>query len=288
MSGITTQDRTDNQAATAGQQKAPPAPKPNVLPAVAEFRSSVPSALKDSPQWVLWRREEIGGRPTKVPYTVLGRKASSTSPKDWVSFDRVADVWATTSEYYAGVGYVFSGADGFAGIDLDRCLDEDDHLKVWARPIIEQFHDTYAETSPSGAGIKIWCRGSLPKGIKRVLPNGEGAIEAYSRGRYFTVTGRRLHSAPLEIVDHSGDLRRLYQWAARQENTRPARADSGTPIPEGQRHNWLVSICGALRLRGVCEEAIESCLTVANERQCGKPRAEITRLLSSTKSWGSA
>jgi len=254
----------------------------------AEFIASVPGALKDRPQWVLWRREEVGGRPTKVPYTIWGRKASSTTPSHWVSFDRAVDAWTASSGYYAGVGFVFSGKDGLAGIDLDRCLDEDDHLKNWARPIIEQFSDTYAEISPSGAGIKIWCRGSLPKGFNRASPNSEGAIEAYSRGRYFTVTGSRFRSAPLEIADHSADLERLHQWATQKESARPARVESGAAIPEGQRHKWLVSVCGALRKRGVCEEAIESCLTIANERQCGKPAAEITQLRNSTKSWGRA
>jgi primase-polymerase (primpol)-like protein len=248
----------------------------------------VPPAIESLPQWVLWRREEISGRPTKVPYTAWGRKASSTTPSDWVSFDRAVDGWAASLGHYSGVGFVFSGRDGLAGIDLDHCIGEDGQLKPWARTLLGHFGDTYAEVSPSGSGIKIWCHGSLPKGIKRVLPNGMGAVEAYSKGRYFTVTGNRFGSAPLEIEDHSEALQQLYHWAMQQNAARPARVESGSPIPEGQRHNWLVSICGALRLRGVCEEAIESCLQIANEKQCGKSSAEIAQLINSTKNWGRA
>src|ERR1700722_17418216 len=40
--------------------------------------SSIPDDLTELDQWVLWRRETVNGRQTKVPYTVGGRRASST------------------------------------------------------------------------------------------------------------------------------------------------------------------------------------------------------------------
>ena len=59
----------------------------------------------------------------------------------------------------------FSKSDSLAGVDLDDSLDEQGDVKVWARGIVERFGDTYMETSPSGQGLKIWTRGSLPANL---------------------------------------------------------------------------------------------------------------------------
>ena len=50
--------------------------------------------------------------------------------------------------------------------------------------------DSYTEFSPSGTGLHVLLRAKLPPGGNR-----RGRIEIYDRGRFFTVTGRRLHSA---------------------------------------------------------------------------------------------
>ena len=49
----------------------------------------VPEELRQLPQWVCWRYEERGGKPTKVPYQPKGRLASSTDPETWSRFDDV-------------------------------------------------------------------------------------------------------------------------------------------------------------------------------------------------------
>ena len=44
----------------------------------------LPAELTAVPQWVLWRREERHGRPTKVPYAAAtGRRADVTDPATW-------------------------------------------------------------------------------------------------------------------------------------------------------------------------------------------------------------
>jgi primase-like protein len=59
-------------------------------------------------------------------------------------------------------------------------------------------------------------------------------------------------------------------------------------ISHGRQHNTLVSLCGTLRARGVCEEAIEACLQIVNEKQCEKPgaREHISRIVRSSRKWG--
>jgi len=112
----------------------------------------LPDALCSRVQWVLWRFEMRDDRPTKVPFQVNERKAKTDDPRTWNSFETVTDVLGEVPGRYEGVGFVFSDADPFAGIDLDNCIDDKGAIKSWARPIIEQFHDTYAEISPSAKG----------------------------------------------------------------------------------------------------------------------------------------
>ena len=45
--------------------------------------------------------------------------------------------------------------------------------------------DTYTEISPSGTGVKMIMRGTLPPKHRRI-----GDIEMYCAGRFFTITGR--------------------------------------------------------------------------------------------------
>jgi putative DNA primase/helicase len=154
----------------------------------AEILSFAPADLTDIDQWVLWRYEEVNGRRAKIPYQPNGKKASSTDLTTWNEYATVFERWQKYPNVYSGIGFVFSEHDPYCGIDLDKSLDTDGHVKPWARDITERFHDTYSEISPSGTGIKIWSKGSVPKGAALDVSEG-GRVEIYSTGRYFTVTG---------------------------------------------------------------------------------------------------
>ena len=182
---------------------------------------------------------------------------------------------------------MFSTQDGLAGIDLDDALDEQGDVKAWARGIVERFGDTYMEISPSGQGLKIWVRGSLPANLPGVQV-GDGAIELYDHVRYFAVTGRAFRGAPLQIEDHADDLLLLYNRLTAGRKGWPLQPPLGGQIPHGRQHNTLVSLCGTLRARGVCEEAVEACLKIVNEKQCEKPGPpeHISRIVRSSRKWG--
>src|SRR5439155_18697623 len=138
---------------------------------------------------------------------------------------------------------------------------------AWARGIVERFSDTYMEISPSGKGLKIWARGSVPANLGGAR-TGDGQIEIYDHARYFAVTGRRFRGAPLEIEDHGADLQTLYaRLTQRKKGQWKLQPLAGGRIPYGQQHNTLVSIAGTLRRRRICDEAIEACLQKVNEHQ---------------------
>ena len=155
--------------------------RPQALEVVAE---AIPEALTIRPQWVCWRyalNEKY--KWTKHPYNPqTGRRASHSDLLTWNAFEEVLEAYEAAR--YDGIGFVFCSGDPYAGIDLDGCRNpESGEIEPWAAQIVQTF-DTYTELSPSGEGIHIIAKGSLPgRGGKRKY------IEMYDMKRYFTFTG---------------------------------------------------------------------------------------------------
>jgi len=151
---------------------------------ITELLENIPEELRQRPQWVVWKLDKRGDKPTKVPYIAGGvGRASSTDSLTWRSFEEA--VQALETGRYAGIGFMFSSGDPFAGVDLDDCRDpETGVLEEWAEKIVADFGG-YAEASPSGRGVHIIVRGKAPN-------KKRGRVEAYSSERFFTVTGEAL------------------------------------------------------------------------------------------------
>lgn len=164
--------------------------------------AGIPAELRALDQWVGWRiewRADAKGerKPTKVPINLrTGRRAASDDPTTWATF---AEALQAIPDH-DGIGFVFSEADEFFGVDLDGSRDPDTgDLAPWARQIVAAFN-TYTEVSPSGTGVKLFGRGRLPEGAwhKKPVPGGAPlggktpAIETYDRLRFFAVTGAAL------------------------------------------------------------------------------------------------
>jgi primase-polymerase (primpol)-like protein len=62
----------------------------------------------------------------------------------------------------------------------------------------------YAEVSPSGTGVHVIVRGAAPN-------RQDGKVEAYSSGRYFTVTGRAISGHGLPPSERQEGLNMLAQ-----------------------------------------------------------------------------
>ena len=159
----------------------------------------IPDDLKAADHWCVWRYEERGGKPSKVPYNArTDRRASTTNPADWCEYP-TADMKYILSDY-SGVGFLLG--EGWAGVDLDNCRDEHGRLSLLARKIVEILN-SYTEVSPSGRGIKIFVKGALPQGAWS--KNTDLKIEMYGRG-YFTVTGNHLAGTPDTVEERTGVL----------------------------------------------------------------------------------
>lgn len=150
--------------------------------------SRIPAELQQLNQWCLWRYEETSnGKPTKVPYQPDGIKhASVTDRATWHSFANCITAFNTGS--FAGMGFIFSDSDPYAGIDLDAS--DDNNILERQAKIFAQF-DSYAERSPSGNGLHIIIRASVISGRKR------SSVELYSSNRFFTMTGDVYNDKPI-------------------------------------------------------------------------------------------
>ena len=172
--------------------------------AISQFKN-IPEELKAYKSWVLWRSEDIGAaKPTKIPYQINGHKASVINPSQWSSFHDACKVFEAGG--YSGIGFVFSSNDPYSFIDLDQ---SDDAAIINRQHEIYQSFGSYAELSPSGLGLHIIVKGTVPNGRRR------SSIEIYSSERYATFTGNIYNNHP--IRDAQNELDKL--WAQLGDST---------------------------------------------------------------------
>ena len=161
---------------------------------------SLPHELRQHPNWVLWRYELVDGKPTKVPYSPQNcGKASVTNPTTWGSLNQCLDALSTSG--MSGIGFVMTAEVGYTCIDLDDPYEVDSKgipkyknpKEIQTRQIaIAEAFDSYSEVSPSGKGLHIWIKATLPSGRRGA------AIEIYPSGRYMTITGDVHNSSPIK------------------------------------------------------------------------------------------
>ncbi len=167
---------------------------------------AIPYELQKLNQWVLWSMEMRDGRVTKVPKQVNNQNASTIYSRTWSSFSAVRHVM---EEYgFDGIGFVFTKEDEFVGIDLDNCVDEKGEISEFATMVIDKL-DSYTEFSPSGKGVHIIIKGSLPSSFDKGKKNSELGIEIYTQKRFFTFTGSKENDN--EIFERSDEINELVE-----------------------------------------------------------------------------
>ncbi|MDY3811006.1 hypothetical protein [Desulfovibrio porci] len=172
-------------------------------------RAGIPSSLRAIPQWVCWIAvPRDNGKVSKVPVSAAlncaGAPASVDKPPTWTDFETAWAYYeknrgqklkvAGKSGPLSGVGIVLTRELGLMGVDLDNAI-ENGTLKVWARDLLLRT-STYTEFSPSGCGLRMFTKGTLPP----EAPKRVGNIELYCSGRFLTLTGRLFDRRVLNVA----------------------------------------------------------------------------------------
>lgn len=160
---------------------------------------NIPEELKKYKQWVVWKAvKNDKGKITKPPYSVKsGQRASIQNPAHWVDFETAVKAMP----YYDGIGFVLTENDPFCCIDFDnhggKCVLEKHELGA-------KHFKSFCEVSPSGNGLHVWLKGSVPSGREI---RGIGGV--YSKDRYITITGNTFIDAPIQTAN--GSLTKLWE-----------------------------------------------------------------------------
>lgn len=213
---------------------------------VAAIIVSVPAALRGLPQWVCWMYLTRAGKPTKCPMNAhTGRRADSTDPSTWASFDEALAAWQA-NEHYAGIGFVFSPNDPFTGIDLDGCIDDNGDLVASAREIIDSLN-SYSEISPGGRGVKVFIVGKKPEGCgcKSKKIAGFKETEVYDRDRFFTVTAAHVPTTPLSVKVRQDELDALCARLWPKKRSPHANGTVGSTGFDGDDQALIEKACSA-------------------------------------------
>ncbi len=175
--------------------------------------SAIPAELTALPQWVCWRYENRKGKPTKPPIQAKSNGkllyAASDNPATWSDFATAVE--AKTRLNLEGIGLNVWEDDGLAGIDLDKILSPvTGALDPLAAEAVARFSGTYAEISPSGTGIRIWCYG-LPGRTGKITGTPKWLeVYAHPSHRYLTVTGNHWPGSATTVTNQQDALNWLH------------------------------------------------------------------------------
>lgn len=189
-------------------------------------------------QWVVWRFEHVKNQPklTKVPYNPhTTRHASSTDRNTWSDFETChAAVMANVG--WDGVGFVLAADDPYCFVDLDPVRDEHGqqisapHIEARQQEIFKALN-SYSELSPSGAGLHIIVRATVPQGRKRDY------VEVYSSGRFMTMTGHVYY--PAFIEERQDEIDKLWHSLAKVDGINyEGNGDKPQVADDRQVYDW--------------------------------------------------
>jgi len=179
--------------------------------------------LKQGKIWTNWTYVTKGEKKTKVP------TAKVNAPNTWITYaEAEANVnmeWSNVS----GIGIMFARNKqtniSLCGIDIDAHNVDTNPL---AKEIMDMFHDTYIEKSPSGKGFHILFftnsdRLPTEKEYKEnyLQKNSALDVECYISGmtnRYFTFTGVQV-SDNVYVTNQTETLLQFLNRYMKKKNT---------------------------------------------------------------------
>jgi putative DNA primase/helicase len=205
---------------------------------VDRLQGSMPQAMRELPQWLLWRFEADEKRPEKprkVPYYVSGRRRrgeqGTTEDRAELARFEVA-LGELRRGRWDGLGFAFLPGDGLVGIDIDRGIDGDTgEISARTQQIVDACA-SYTEASPSGTGVHV-----IVKGDTTTFKDNRVGVEVFCGRQFFTCTGRRWPGTTADVQPIAPDvLERLRSLVERSKargrsEAAPARA-AGSAAPD--------------------------------------------------------
>lgn len=175
--------------------------------ALVERLASMPQAMRDLPQWLLWKliTKDGAAKPSKVPFYASGhlrgwpngkpREGAPTEAQPQVEQGHAMDRTAlctfeqalaafSASRMWAGVGFAFLPGDGLIGVDIDGAVDPATGEVSDLCGQVVDLCSSYTERSVSGTGVHIIVAGET----KTNKDNGIG-LEMFCGRQFFTCTG---------------------------------------------------------------------------------------------------
>ena len=147
-----------------------------------------PAELRAIPNWLVWDLVQITGEKKlrKIPSYVNGALRSGTqgSPEDRAQLATFEEAVAA-SVNHTGIGFALLPDCGIVALDFDDCVVDG---KVDPR-VMEVVAGTYAESSPSGNGVRGFVRGNARS---RNGNDGDPKVEVFGDSGFVTVTGNQL------------------------------------------------------------------------------------------------
>jgi hypothetical protein len=195
-----------------------------------------PTALQpllERPQWAIWRLTWTGTRWSKPPFQARDPEwiASSADSSVWVDYTTAC---AVAAKHGDGVTFVLTPEDDLAAFDLDHARDPATAtIAEWAQRLLNLARHTYAEISPSGAGLRIWGT-AVGAPLHRAFNLEDGSkLELFRHTRKpLTVTGLQLgRCQELGNVDQA--IERAMLWAERHKAAPTPSSGAGATVGPG-------------------------------------------------------
>ena len=177
---------------------------------------NIPAELIAIDQWVMWKYElnKRGDDWTKPPYNPHAARAKAKPNDPSTAGPFLLALQRAQERAMDGIGSIFTDELPYVGVDLDDCRDPvTGELSLLAARVVKGLN-SYAEVSPSGKGIKIIVRGTIPSG-DREFKTAKGKVEIYDGLRYFTFTGHHIAGTPKTIEQRDSQINRFYAAVSR-------------------------------------------------------------------------
>lgn len=206
---------------------------------------NIPACLQTiDDAWSLWRAVQIGSKWTKPLFALDGTTQISVHAPghSFGAAVAAANRIGLDGMRNGGLTFVLRQRYNFSWIDLDdKPTDPASASDIAGHQAILAATQSYSEVTPSGRGVHIIVKGSIPSGMRY------GKVEIYSDARHMTCSGHHIPGFPAVINDAQDFLTRAYQ--ARQAQMPMSYADEPETETDEVIWNRAMNACNGAKFR---------------------------------------